>query len=163
MLTKLLTRVKVSDLNSMNLAERESHAYAHTVFVPLQMTTDEAVQRQVMRMHGFNLMANVLRDFGDDRDVVRLALATMTAWPMQSRNKIVDSKIELAIEAAVDREDADDLKQTAAELLTSWSGLPMAYRIAKRVVRIVSPLSIQGGSTSPTDLPLRILARLLPA
>lgn len=36
------------------------------------MTTDEAVQRQVMRMHGFNLMGNVLRDFGDDKDVVKL-------------------------------------------------------------------------------------------
>lgn len=42
----------------------------------------------------------------------------MSAWPMQARNKIIDSKIEDAIQRAVEPDGSDEIKEAAQAVST---------------------------------------------
>ncbi|CED85387.1 histone-lysine n-methyltransferase [Phaffia rhodozyma] len=101
----------------------------------IKMTDDQVVQRQLLRMHGFNLMNTLLKEFPEDKEVVKLTLESMSAWPLLNRNKVEDSKIEEPVNAMIVRfSDDEEFTSIAKKLLEGWSSLPVGYRIAKRIL-----------------------------
>ncbi|BGP11176.1 Histone-lysine N-methyltransferase, H3 lysine-36 specific [Rhodotorula toruloides] len=94
------------------------------------MTTDDEVQRNLMRLHGLNLMNNVLREYPSDIHVITLDLEILSRWKLQTRNKIESSKIEENVQKCLAVED-DKVKTLAGDLLTAWGDLQLGYRIPK--------------------------------
>ncbi|KZO97496.1 SET domain-containing protein [Calocera viscosa TUFC12733] len=97
----------------------------------IRMTDDEEVQRRLMRMHGYNIMAGILEDFSEDEELVFLALESMSLWSLQTRNKVEDAHLEELVTKYVESEN-EKLRNLANELLPRWAALPTAYRIPKR-------------------------------
>jgi hypothetical protein len=116
MMSRLLERIKVG--------------YSRTTFANLQMTEDPVIQRQMMRMHGFSLMAMILTDMQSDRDIVVLCLQSLLNWKLQIRNKIEDSNIEEIVKAMRDGPD-EELAGLAKHLLEYWSTLELSYKIPR--------------------------------
>ncbi|GAA5862063.1 hypothetical protein JCM3774_006157 [Rhodotorula dairenensis] len=99
----------------------------------VQMTTDEEVQRNLLRLHGLNLMNNILREYEKDVHVITLDLDILRRWKLQTRNKIESSKIEENVQKCLGLED-DKVKTLAGELLQSWADLQLGYRIPKALL-----------------------------
>ncbi|WVR09631.1 hypothetical protein IAU60_006704 [Kwoniella sp. DSM 27419] len=102
----------------------------------VKMTEEPAIQRQLGRMHGFSLMSMILSELADDREIVLLALESMSKWKLQMRNKIEDSRIEEPVKVLQDSED-EEIKRIAKQLLEYWSTLELSYKIP-RVNKIAS-------------------------
>ncbi|KPV72063.1 uncharacterized protein RHOBADRAFT_30392 [Rhodotorula graminis WP1] len=99
----------------------------------VQMTTDDEVLRGLMRLHGLNLMNNVLREYPQDVHVILLDLEILAKWKLQTRNKIESSRIEESVTRCLDV--ADERVQTLAkDVLASWAELQLAYRIPKALL-----------------------------
>ncbi|GAA6020404.1 hypothetical protein JCM10207_002096 [Rhodosporidiobolus poonsookiae] len=96
----------------------------------VQMTTDEEVQRNLLRLHGLNLMHNILREYPKDVEVVTLDLQILAQWKLQTRNKIESSNIEESVVKCVEMED-DKIKSLAKDILAAWGELTLGYRIPK--------------------------------
>ncbi|GJN93765.1 hypothetical protein Rhopal_006822-T1 [Rhodotorula paludigena] len=100
----------------------------------VQLTTDDDVLRGLMRLHGFNLMHNVLREYPQDVHVITLDLEILSKWKLSTRNKIESSKIEDSV-AKCAADIADEKVQTLAkDLLATWADLQLGYRIPKALV-----------------------------
>ncbi|GAA5985084.1 hypothetical protein JCM5350_000836 [Sporobolomyces pararoseus] len=101
----------------------------------VEMTDDDEVQRQLLRLHGLSLMNNILKEYPKDNQVLNLDLTILTKWKFQTRNKIETSKIEDQIKLFVDYKDKDDdddkISTMAKQLLASWSELSLGFRIPK--------------------------------
>ncbi|GEM11406.1 histone-lysine N-methyltransferase SETD2 [Rhodotorula toruloides] len=97
------------------------------------MTTDDEVQRNLMRLHGLNLMNNVLREYPSDVHVITLDLEILSRWKLQTRNKIESSKIEENVQKCLAVED-DKVKTLAGDLLVAWGDLQLGYRIPKAMM-----------------------------
>ncbi|EJT97159.1 SET domain-containing protein [Dacryopinax primogenitus] len=100
----------------------------------IRMTEDDTVQRRMMRMYGYSMMAGILDEFGDDVEVVLLALESMLHWPLQTRNKVEDAHLEEPVSRFA-QSDNDTLRKIASELLSGWAKLESAYRIPKRALK----------------------------
>ncbi|KAJ7619409.1 histone methyltransferase [Roridomyces roridus] len=98
-----------------------------------RLTTDETCQREMLRLRCLSLMKNVLEDYAADAEVITLVVESIRPWPLTSRNKVDDCKIESPLEAAAESEDPK-LKELALDLLSHWKSLPVAYRIPKRAI-----------------------------
>ncbi|TNY24055.1 histone-lysine N-methyltransferase, H3 lysine-36 specific [Rhodotorula diobovata] len=99
----------------------------------VQMTTDDEVLRGLMRLHGLNLMNNVLREYPSDVHVISLDLEILAKWKLQTRNKIESSRIEESVTRCLDV--ADERVQTLAkDVLASWAELQLGYRIPKALL-----------------------------
>ncbi|GAA5891496.1 hypothetical protein JCM8208_007302 [Rhodotorula glutinis] len=99
----------------------------------VQMTTDDEVLRGLMRLHGLNLMNNVLREYPQDVHVILLDLEILAKWKLQTRNKIESSRIEESVTRCLDV--ADERVQTLAkDVLAAWAELQLAYRIPKALL-----------------------------
>ncbi|GAA5985214.1 hypothetical protein JCM11641_003634 [Rhodosporidiobolus odoratus] len=96
----------------------------------VQMTIDEEVQRNLLRLHGLNLMHNILREYPSDIQVITLDLQILSQWRLQTRNKIESSNIEESVQKCVEVED-EKVKSLASEILTTWGELKLGYRIPK--------------------------------
>ncbi|GAA6055843.1 hypothetical protein JCM3770_004787 [Rhodotorula araucariae] len=99
----------------------------------VQMTTDEEVLRSLMRLHGLNLMNNVLREYPDDVHVISLDLEILAKWKLQTRNKIESSRIEESVERCLALAD-ERVHMLARDVLASWKELQMGYRIPKALL-----------------------------
>ncbi|BGP51383.1 histone methyltransferase set2 [Rhodotorula kratochvilovae] len=99
----------------------------------VQMTTDEEVLRSLMRLHGLNLMNNVLREYPDDVHVISLDLEILAKWRLQTRNKIESSRIEESVERCLALAD-EHVQTLARDVLDAWKELQMGYRIPKALL-----------------------------
>ncbi|GAA5888479.1 hypothetical protein JCM6882_008636 [Rhodosporidiobolus microsporus] len=104
----------------------------------VNMTTDEEVQRNLLRLHGLNLMNNVLREYPKDNEIIILDLEILSRWKLQTRNKIESSKIEENVVLCVEAED-EKVKALASELLAAWGELKLGYRIPKAELDAADP------------------------
>ncbi|CDK29736.1 unnamed protein product [Kuraishia capsulata CBS 1993] len=115
------------------------------------MTEDETVLHRIAKVHGVEAFSTILKNIlsagSDDttnldqkrklsdteESLVFKVLKLMSAWPkMKYRNRIVNSQVELYLEAIVDRFN-DDLTELAQFLLDQWKQLPMEFKIPKRL------------------------------
>lgn len=107
------------------------------------LCSDPPVQAAVMRMHGYQIFAQILAsmwgdnalDWSDDDrvNVTLMLLRVLQKLPRITKNKISSSKIETVIKNLSDSENSD-ISEIARELLSEWANLKMAYRIPRRKV-----------------------------
>ncbi|GAA5930868.1 uncharacterized protein JCM15063_002482 [Sporobolomyces koalae] len=96
----------------------------------VQMTHDEEVQRQLLRLHGLSLMNNILKEYPKDNEILTLDLTVLTKWKFQTRNKIETSKIEDEVNKYTTHDD-ETIAKMAQALLAAWSELSLGFRIPK--------------------------------
>ncbi|CAO1616122.1 unnamed protein product [Parajaminaea phylloscopi] len=97
----------------------------------IDMTPDVAVQKRFVRLHGFVLMAGVLTEWKDDKDVLLLVMRILAKWPLIARNKVVDTGVEGIVQTLIKNDD-DDISSLAADLYEAWQQLSLEFRIARK-------------------------------
>ncbi|PWN43075.1 hypothetical protein IE81DRAFT_312660 [Ceraceosorus guamensis] len=99
----------------------------------IHMTTDVAVQKALVRLHGFVLMAAIMEEWRDDRAILLLVMGSMARWPLIARNKVVDSGVDSTVRDLTSDQNKD-IAELAQSLLDAWEALELSYRIARREV-----------------------------
>lgn len=94
------------------------------------MTQEAAVQRQLMRLHGFNMMSTILHDYAADKEITLDVIGILKQWPLITRNKLMSTNIEAKITDLSHSTDAA-VEESAQQLLEMWQALEMGYRIPK--------------------------------
>lgn len=97
----------------------------------IHMTSDTNVQRNLVQLHGFVLMAGILDEWKDDKEIVLLVMGSLARWPLIARNKVVDSGVDKLVKEFSEMEDTE-LSSLAKDLLSAWDALEMSYRIARK-------------------------------
>ena len=97
----------------------------------IQRCDDERVRNRVVKMHGYRILNSALALWKEDFNVVLQILDILNQFPRLTRNKIIDSKIELTVEGLTNCGDERVESQSAA-LLKVWSTLEVAYRIPRK-------------------------------
>ncbi|WVQ94922.1 hypothetical protein IAU59_002008 [Kwoniella sp. CBS 9459] len=131
-----IVEVEVQKVSAAIRQSMENKTMMSRLLQRIKMTEEPMIQRQLLRMHGFSLMSMVLTELADDREIVLLALESMSKWKLQIRNKIEDSKVEQPVKALQDSED-EEVSRLAKQLLEYWSTLELSYKIP-RVSKIAS-------------------------
>lgn len=97
----------------------------------IQRCDDERVRNRVVKMHGYQILNSTLTLWKDDFNVILQVFDILSKFPLLTRNKINDSKIEITVDSL--KSSADDaVKSQAQGLLDSWSKLEVAYRIPRK-------------------------------
>ncbi|KAF9526023.1 hypothetical protein CPB83DRAFT_771030 [Crepidotus variabilis] len=99
----------------------------------IKLTEDQAALRQIMRLRGYSVMTNVLEDHTTDLELISAALDCMSIWPLVNRNKVLDSKVDVQVEACLAL-DNESIKTLSQKLLDHWNSLPLYKRITKRQI-----------------------------
>lgn len=94
------------------------------------MTEDTAVQRQLMRFHGFSMMSTILHEYSDDAEVIIQVLQVLRQWPLITRNKLMSTNIESKV-IELSETDDEPIATPAKGLLEMWQALEIGYRIPK--------------------------------
>ena len=97
----------------------------------IQRCDDERVRNRVVKMHGYQILDSTLTLWKDDFNVVLQVFDILSKFPLLTRNKINDSKIETTVESLKSSTD-NMVKSQAQALLNSWSKLEVAYRIPRK-------------------------------
>ncbi|KAI0063379.1 hypothetical protein BV25DRAFT_424390 [Artomyces pyxidatus] len=114
------------------MRQTQSRKVLLKLLMRIKMTEDQSPLRQMMRLRGFSLMTNVMDDYSRDTEILLLAIQCMANWPLISRNKVEDSKVNIPVELCAESEN-EVLKTAAQNLLDHWATLETAYRIPKRL------------------------------
>ncbi|GMF75822.1 unnamed protein product [Aspergillus oryzae] len=96
----------------------------------IQRCDDERVRNRVVKMHGYQILNSQLTMWKDDFNVVLQILDILDKFPRLTRNKIIDSKIEVTIQPLTSCGD-ERVEKRAATLLQVWSTLEVGYRIPR--------------------------------
>ncbi|KAE8318046.1 histone-lysine N-methyltransferase, H3 lysine-36 specific [Aspergillus transmontanensis] len=96
----------------------------------IQRCDDERVRNRVVKMHGYQILNSQLTMWKDDFNVVLQILDILDKFPRLTRNKIIDSKIEVTIQPLTSCGD-ERVEKKAATLLQVWSTLEVGYRIPR--------------------------------
>ena len=97
----------------------------------IQRCDDERVRNRVVKMHGYQILNSTLALWKEDFNVVLQVFDILSKFPLLTRNKINDSRIETTVESLKACDD-DMVKLQAQGLLDSWSKLEVAYRIPRK-------------------------------
>ncbi|UZJ53052.1 hypothetical protein CBS101457_002372 [Exobasidium rhododendri] len=116
----------------------------------IHMTQNAVVQRCLVRLHGFVLMASVMEEWRDDKEIVLLVMGSLARWPLVSKNKVVDSGVDRVVRELSVQDDAE-ISSLSKDLLSAWDELEMSYRIARKETTTDgnSPLPPHGTSVDP--------------
>lgn len=96
----------------------------------IQSCENENVQFKVAKMHGYVILNKLLKTYADDTNILLQILDILNKIPRLTRNKIVDSKIDVTVEGLLEHED-ERIKSQAAKIYDEWSKLVIAYRIPR--------------------------------
>ncbi|KAH0285573.1 hypothetical protein KCU62_g7404, partial [Aureobasidium sp. EXF-3399] len=96
----------------------------------IQNCENENVQFKVAKMHGYVILNKLLKTYADDTNILLQILDILNKIPRLTRNKIVDSKIDVTVEGLLEHED-ERVKSQAAKIYDEWSKLVIAYRIPR--------------------------------
>lgn len=95
------------------------------------MTDDVYALRQLLRLRGLGLMADLLEEYPEDNELVICVLSSVEQWPLMNRIKIEDVGFEEKIKPYTTSDD-DELRQLATRILESWDKLEQGYRIPRK-------------------------------
>ncbi|KAK9384723.1 hypothetical protein V1515DRAFT_610755 [Lipomyces mesembrius] len=129
--TRPVTEEGVSKIMS-GLLQCKEKWLASKLLKRIHSSDDLGVQRRVMRMHGYQILGSILREWKAEDDVVILVLEILSKWPRMTRNKISSSKIEGTVSAFANECESERIKDLAKALVSEWQSLEMAYRIPRR-------------------------------
>lgn len=115
-----------------------------------------AVQRRIMKLHGYQILGSVLTEWKEDDEITTMILEILQKWPRITRNKISSAKIEPAVKELAESEN-EYIQTMSKALLEEWGKLEMAYRIPRgakaRVEYIVMESSESPSSVVPPPPP----------
>lgn len=97
----------------------------------IQKSSDPRILTRVAALHGYVIMNRVLKQFGDDANLILQVFDVIHKIPSTTKNKIADAHIEETVSKLVDNDD-ERVRTQAAELLEGWGKLVVAYRIPRR-------------------------------
>ncbi|CAN6610385.1 histone-lysine N-methyltransferase, H3 lysine-36 specific [Trichomonascus vanleenenianus] len=97
----------------------------------IRATSETAPQARIMRMHGYEILGGILKEWAADGPIVGLVLGTLDAWPRKTKNKIESSRIEQVVQQQANGASDREIRALAKKLLKDWSSLEMAYRIPR--------------------------------
>ena len=97
----------------------------------VQRCESERVRNQLMRVHGYQTLKLVLSRWKEELDVAIQVLDILEHLPRLTRNKILGSKIEAAVETFTSCGD-EAVEERAASLLKEWAELETGYRIPRK-------------------------------
>ncbi|KAK9315583.1 hypothetical protein V1522DRAFT_403635 [Lipomyces starkeyi] len=129
--TRPVTEEGVSKIMS-GLLQCKEKWLASKLLKRIHSSDDLGVQRRVMRMHGYQILGSILREWKAEDDVVILVLEILSKWPRMTRNKISSSKIESTVSGFANECESERIKELAKALVSEWQSLEMAYRIPRR-------------------------------
>ncbi|KAM0746946.1 hypothetical protein T439DRAFT_102783 [Meredithblackwellia eburnea MCA 4105] len=132
--TPTLRPIEIDEVAKVSAAVRQAittKRILEKLLERINMTEDEDVQRQLLRLHGFNLMCHTLKEYPDDYELIKCVLQILTRWPLVARNKVETSKIEPPVIRCSEMEDQPKIRKLALALLDSWKDLEIGYRIPK--------------------------------
>ena len=93
----ILRPIQVEEVTKVMTAMRQAGPNRRVLQMLLQrieMTEDIDVQKLLVKLHGFTLMAFLLDEWKDDNEIVMLTLSGLVRWPLIHKNKVVDLGIE---------------------------------------------------------------------
>lgn len=96
----------------------------------IQRANDEKVHTMIAKLHGYSTFNRMLKKFMEDSNVILQVLDVLNKIPRLTRNKIVDSGIDVTIGKLIESQD-EIIKTQASALLEDWSKLQMGYRIPR--------------------------------
>ncbi|PLW20506.1 hypothetical protein PCASD_15566 [Puccinia coronata f. sp. avenae] len=96
----------------------------------IMITTDQSVQKQLMRLHGFSIMSMILNEYLEDQEIVKTTLEILLKWPLITKNKILSTSLEETVMKLSDS-PSEVVQTLAAELIKMWVALEVSYRIPK--------------------------------
>ncbi|SCZ94660.1 BZ3500_MvSof-1268-A1-R1_Chr12-3g04028 [Microbotryum saponariae] len=143
----LLRPIDIDEVPKVSAAVRQSiqtRRILEKILTRIQMTNDPEVLSDLLRLHGFNLMTHILKEYPTDERVITLDLEILTKWELKTRNKVESSKIEPCVKACLLVENKN-IQTLAQNLLDYWDSLEMGYRIP-RAVRTESTTNVNGGA-----------------
>lgn len=130
-----LRAIEEDEVGKVVTAMRQATSLRHILqklLSRVHMTQDVEVQRRLVRLHGFVLMAALIDEWIDDREIVLLALGSLARWPLIARNKVVDSGVDQLVTKLAENGEDEELSNLAKDLLSAWEALEMQYRIARK-------------------------------
>lgn len=96
----------------------------------IQNCEDDRVRWEVAKFHGYNAFNKLLKNHADDVNILLQVLDILNKIPRLTRNKIVDSKIDVTVGGLLDHED-ERVKLEANRIHAEWAKLEMGYRIPR--------------------------------
>ncbi|MBW0494768.1 hypothetical protein O181_034483 [Austropuccinia psidii MF-1] len=96
----------------------------------IMITEDSAIQKQLMRLHGFSVMSMILNEHLKDQEIVKTTLEILLKWPLITKNKLVSTNIEETV-MKLSENPSEIIQTLAAELVKMWVALEVSYRIPK--------------------------------
>ena len=106
----------------------------------IQRCDDANVRNRVVKMHGYQILNSTLSLWKEDANIVLQVFDILKKFPLITRNKISDSKIEATVESLKIIED-EHVKSDADWLLNEWSKLEVGYRIPRKKREVVAGTS----------------------
>ena len=103
----------------------------HMLLTRIELTDDVAVQKMIVKLHGFIVMAGVLDEWSDDIELVAQCLHCLGKWPLLARDKVVDSGVGEQVRRLAEGAPSD-VQRRAASLTAAWDQLETTFRIARR-------------------------------
>ncbi|KAJ7160997.1 hypothetical protein C8R46DRAFT_357675 [Mycena filopes] len=113
-----MREITVKEIPKIMQALRQSPHRALTVklLTRFDMTDDDEVRREMLRLRCLSLMKNLLDDNASDIEIVLLILNIIRWWPMVTRNKVEDSAINQTIQTFI--EELTEKEKALAETKT---------------------------------------------
>ncbi|GJJ09368.1 hypothetical protein Clacol_003590 [Clathrus columnatus] len=100
----------------------------------IKKTEDQVPLRQLMRLRGLSVMSTILQDHVTDMEISTLVVESLFSWPLISRNKVADSRVEVPLRQLISSEN-ETIRGLSEKLLKHWEPLELTYRIPKRVTK----------------------------
>ncbi|KAK9247150.1 hypothetical protein V1506DRAFT_533077 [Lipomyces tetrasporus] len=150
--TRPVSEASVSKIMS-GLLQCKEKWLASKLLKRIHTSDDQGVQRRVMRMHGYQILGSLLREWKAEDDIVILVLEILSKWPRMTRNKISSSKIEVTVSTFANESESERITELAKGLESEWQSLEMAYRIPRRERPIKSEKDKDKKDDSVTNSP----------
>jgi hypothetical protein len=97
----------------------------------VQNCENDGVRFRAAKMHGYTIFNKLLKTYHDDTNILLQILDILNTIPRMTRNKIVDSKIDITLNDLLEHED-ERVKSQAVALVNDWNKLEMGYRIPRK-------------------------------
>lgn len=122
-----------------------------------KMTDDAGTLRNILRLRGLGLMADILQEYDEELELAISVLNSVKKLPLVNRIKVEDVGFEDIIRPFVDGED-ETLSSVSSEILDKWSQLEQGYRIPRRKledddVQTITHITIEEESERPKKRP----------
>ncbi|KAG8989647.1 histone methyltransferase set2 [Tulasnella sp. 427] len=144
-------------INAMRKAIGSTQPMLEKLVTRIEMTDDSATLRNILRLRGLGLMAEILREYEEEPELTLSVLKGVKKLPLVNRIKIEDVGFEDIIRPIADGED-ETLSSLCREILDKWSQLEQGYRIPRRKledddVQTITHITIEEESERPKKRP----------